>query len=118
MSRHLITRFLLLAAVVLLQPLAAAAQTPPALRSISGTVVNADSNQAIAGAELSAGEQRTVSDGAGRFSLRVEAGEVAVTVTAPGFFPLTTVVDVRTADVTRVELSLARDTAFETSVSV
>lgn len=120
MSRRLLTLLtalsisLVFASVALAQP--QPATTPQ--RSISGTVVDADSSKPLVGAEVSAGEQRATADGTGRFMLRVAAAEVAVTALAAGHFPLTTTIDARTGDVSGVEFALARDAGFETSVSV
>ncbi len=97
-----------------------AAQTPPAApeRTISGVVMDAESQAPLAGAEVSAGPVHETTDARGRFSLRVPAGQVDVTATAAGHFALTTTLDVRSGDVTAAELSLARDAGFATSVAV
>ena len=97
-----------------------AAQTPaaPTERTVSGMVVEADSQAPIAGAKVSTGGAQVTTDVSGRFSLRVAAGQLAVTATAAGHFALTTVIDARASDVTGAELSLARDAGFATSVAV
>ncbi len=110
-----------LAALVLCAgPLAAVglAQAPASERTISGVVVEADSQAPISGAEVTSGAARAVTDPAGRFALRVPAGAAEVVVVATGFFPLATTLDVAAADVTAAELSLARDAGFATSVAV
>ncbi len=99
----------------------AAPQTPagaPPERTISGVVVEAESQTRIPGAVVSAGGARAITDGNGVFTLRVTTGQVDVTATADGHFPLTTTLDLRTGDVTGAELSLARDGGFATSVAV
>jgi hypothetical protein len=97
-----------------------AAQTPglPQTRVIAGLVVDADTRAPIAGATVSANDTRATTDGGGRFSLQVPAGRVEVQVTAAGHFALVTTLDVRTGDMTRAELALARETAFATTVDV
>ena len=116
---------LALSLLVLSPALAARAQTPapPAAaaaqeRTISGVVVDADSQAPISGAEVTSGTARAITDPGGRFALRVPAGEAEITIVATGHFPLVTTLDVRTADVTAAELSLARDAGFATSVAV
>jgi hypothetical protein len=103
--------------------LPARAQTPaPSAaveqRTISGVIVDADSQAPVAGAEVTAGVFRTFTDPGGRFTLRVPAGKVEIAIVAMGHFPLVTTLDVRTADVTAAELALARDAGFATSVAV
>ncbi len=116
--------FRLLAALILLvSPLSTGvsrAQAPlrPIERTIAGVVTDADSQAPIAGAEVASGPVRVFTDPAGRFALRVPPGEAVVTIVASGHFPLATTLDVRTADVTAAEFSLARDAGFATSVAV
>ena len=103
-------------------PASAQTPAPPTAavqeRTISGVVVDADSQAPIAGAEVTSGTARAITDPGGRFALRVPAGEAEITIVATGHFPLVTTLDVRTADVTAAELSLARDAGFATSVAV
>jgi len=101
----------------------AGAQTAPvapavAERTIAGVVVDAESQQPLVGAEVTAGPVHAVTDTNGRFSLKVPPGSVDVVVTAPGHFPLATTLDVSTSDVPNAELALARDAGFSTSVAV
>ncbi len=112
--------FALVALVVLAgSPAGARSAQPPAPpRTISGVVVEAGSRAPIAGAEVTAGAARAFTDPAGRFALRVAAGEIGVIVVAAGHFPLVTTLDVRNADITAAELALARDAGFATSVAV
>ncbi|MFN7978240.1 MAG: TonB-dependent receptor plug domain-containing protein [Vicinamibacterales bacterium] len=96
-----------------------AAQTPPAVeRTVSGVVLEADTQQPVVGAEVTAGPVHAVTDTNGRFSLKVAPGTVDLVVTAPGHFPLATSLDVSTRDVTAAELVLARDAGYATSVAV
>ena len=104
-----------------------AAQGPPATkppaatqteRAISGVVIDAESQAPIAGAVVTAGTARATTDANGRFSVRVAATQVEVTATADGHFALTTTLDLRAAEVSGAELSLARDAGFATSVAV
>jgi outer membrane receptor for ferrienterochelin and colicin len=113
--RPIVSALFVVAALAM--PATSLAQSPT-LRTISGTVIDVDTSSPIVGAEVSAGDIRATTDSTGRFSLRVEPGEVAVTALASGHFPLTTVLDVRTADVRGAELALARDTGFTTTVAV
>jgi len=106
-------------AILMLGPGISAAQTPTVpLRNISGVVVDADTRVPIAAASVSAGEARTTTDRAGRFTLDAPAGETAVRVTATGYFALSTSLDTSTGDVLTAELALAQDAAFATSVDV
>jgi hypothetical protein len=101
--------------LLLLPPLATA---QPAPRLISGVVIDADSRVPIAGATVAAAGAEVVTDVRGGFALTVAAGEVTLTITAPGHFPLVTTVDARSADVVDTELTLAREAPFTTSVAV
>ena len=87
-------------------------------RTISGVVVEAESQAPIAGARVSVAGAEVTTDAGGRFSLRAATGHVTVTATADGHFALTTTIDTRAVDVTSAELSLARDAGFATSVAV
>lgn len=113
-------KWLPLAAALVFLPAAAGAQGAgaPAVRTISGVVIEAESRAPIAGAEVSSGATRTFTDPAGRFALRVPAGAAEVMVVALGHFPLVTTLDVAAADVIEAELSLARDAGFATTVAV
>lgn len=87
-------------------------------RLVSGVVVDAGSQSPLPGVEVFAGTVSDTTDATGRFRLRLPAGPADITATAPGYFPLTTTVDVSAADVTALELALARDTGFTTTVAV
>jgi len=114
----------LIAAVVLsLVPATAQVAVPPSpSTSLEGRVLDAQTGAPIAGATLSQGappgDIRTITDGDGAFALRVMPGSVAVEVSAIGYFPLVTTLDVGVAGVVGVELSLAPDLAYVTSVVV
>ncbi|MEZ5418915.1 MAG: TonB-dependent receptor plug domain-containing protein [Vicinamibacterales bacterium] len=102
-------------------PLAAQTPAPPAgppLRTIAGVVVDAASQAPIVGAEVTVGAAHAVTDASGRFNLKAPAGVVDVVVTAAGYFPLATPLDVTAADVASAELALARDAGFTASVAV
>ncbi len=110
--------FLLFLSVAVTPAAAQPAPTQPFERTISGVVVEAESQVRIPGAIVSAGAASATTDNNGSFTLRVNAGQIDVTATADGHFPLTTILDVRTSDVTGAELSLARDAGFTASVAV
>ena len=112
-----VTAVTLLAVPAAAQIAQAAAQIP-ALVVVEGRVLDAETHAPIAGAAMSAGEARTNTDVDGGFSLSVPAGRATVEVLAAGYFPFTTTLDVGEAGLPGVELSLARDTAFATSVEV
>ena len=108
----------LVASLVLsiLSAIPAFAQSPTA--TVSGAVVDADTRAPIAGAMVSADTERVAADANGIFRLTVPAGRRAVAVTAPGYFPLITTLDVGAAGVTGAELALAREGGFAASVAV
>ena len=105
---------LALAIAFLAEP--ALAQSPP--RTVSGTVVDADSRAPVPNARLSLNQAQAVADAAGRFSLPAPAGPVTVLVEAAGYFPLSTTLEVPDGGLAGAELALARDTGFATSVAV
>ena len=90
-------------------------QTAP---SVAGTVIDAATSVGVANATISAGETGVRTDAGGQFVIRVPAGRITVSVTAAGYFSLTTVLEVGESGLTGAELSLARETAFATSVDV
>ena len=96
-----------------------AAQTPEsAARAIAGVVLDADTREPIAGATVSAGTSRVTTDITGRFTVPVAVGAVSVRVTATGYFPVSTTIEVATAGVTSAEVAMARDAALSTTVDV
>ena len=119
LTAHLVVALVFAAGPLLDAGAAPRFQAPPAaLRTISGVVIDANSQAPIAGAEVSSGTARTFTDPAGRFALRVPAGAAEVTVVAMGHFPLVTTIDVGSADATSAELTLAPDAGFATTVAV
>ena len=105
---------LALAIAFLAEP--ALAQSPP--RTVSGTVVDADSRAPVPNARLSVNQSLATSDVSGRFTLPVPAGRITVLVAADGYFPLAANLDVPETGLSGSELALARDTGFTTSVAV
>ena len=110
--------FMRLALALAIAFLAEPALAQPPARSVSGTVVDADSRAPIPNARLSVNQSRASSDGGGRFTLPVPAGRVTVLVEADGYFPLAADLDVPETGLSGSELALARDTGFATSVAV
>jgi hypothetical protein len=111
----MLNRFVLVLAMAFLAA-PALAQSPA--KSVSGTVVDADSRAPIPNARVSVSQTVVTTDAAGRFTLSVPAGLVTVLVEATGYFPLATGLSVPEAGLSGAELALARDTGFETSVAV
>ena len=107
----------LTAALVLVWSTRATAQ-PAAERRISGVVTNVETQQPVGGATVATGESRTRTDRNGRFSLTVPPAQVAIEVTEPNYFPLTTILDASERDVLDVELALAPSSSFTSSVDV
>ena len=98
-------------------------QVPSAV-AVEGRVLDAETGAAIPDAVVlaegagAAGEGRAITDAGGGFSLLVSVGRVTVQVVAPGYFPLTTTLDVGDGGLAGVELSLAREAAFATDAVV
>lgn len=93
------------------------AQTPVE-REVAGVVTDVETRAPIPGATVASGDRRLVTGADGRFSLRVPAGTVVFEISAPGFFGLTTPIDVIDRDVLDVEFALAPTSAFSSSVDV
>ena len=89
-----------------------------AARMVSGTVVEADSRVPVPKARIQINQAEATTDADGRFSIPAPAGDVTVVVEAAGFFPLITNLSVPEAGLAKTELSLARNTGFESNVSV
>ena len=106
---------LLLALLLLAAPVHA--QTIPE-REVAGIVTNVENRTPISGATVAAGDRRTVTGAEGRFSLRVPAATVTFEITAPGYFPLRTPLDLTDRDATETEFALAPTSAFSSSVDV
>ncbi|MEY4636114.1 MAG: hypothetical protein RJA55_1912, partial [Acidobacteriota bacterium] len=105
---------LALAIALLAEP--ALAQSPS--RTVSGIVADADSRAPIPNARLSLNQLLATTDAAGRFTLAVPAGPIALLVEAAGYFPLAADLDVPDRGLAGIELALARDAGFATSVAV
>lgn len=100
----------------------ALAQTPQPIpappRTLSGTVVRSDTDAPISGAAVVVDGKSAITDPLGTFSVRLTAKRVDVTVTADGYFLLTTTVDLRDRDVADAQFSLAPNAAFTSAVNV
>ena len=79
-----------LALIVAIAFLAAPVLAQSPARTVSGTVVDADSRAPIPNARLSVSQTVVATDAAGRFTLSVPVGLVTVLVEAAGYFPLAT----------------------------
>ena len=109
--------FLLVMFWALARPEPALAQ-PQDERSIAGVVRHGDTGAGIADARVAVGERRVVTDGEGRFALRVPAGLALLEVDASGFYLLATTIDVSSGSQTDVELTLVPRSGFAASVDV
>ena len=98
--------------------LAKVAFAQTAARVVSGIVVDAGSRAPVPNARLQISQAEATTDAEGRFSIPSPAGSVTVVVEADGFFPLITSLTVPEAGLAKTELSLARNTGFESNVSV
>lgn len=97
---------------------ASSATAQPPVASVAGIVLEAGTRTPIGGAVIEAGDVRVTTAPDGRFTARVPIGPLTVRLVAAGFFPLTTTLEVGADGLAGVELSLARDTGFATSVAV
>ena len=114
-------RFLLLVLLSVAGLTSSASAQPPAAqaeRLIAGIIRDAKTGVPLPGVTVSAGDRRTVTDVEGRFTLRVAAGLVSIEVSAEGFYPLTTPIDVTLSDATETELLLVPRTGFASTVDV
>lgn len=107
--------FLFLAAL-LFSTLPATGQTIE--RTLSGVVVRQGSLAPIAGAAVASGGKAVVTGADGRFSILLPPSKAGVEVTAPGFFTLSTSIDLIERDVTSVQFALALNTTFSSAVDV
>lgn len=87
-------------------------------REFAGVVMNAETNEAVPGATVATGDQRTVSNREGRFSLRIPSGRAQVDVTASTYFPLSTTIELGDQDVLDAEFVLAPRQTFSSFVDV
>ena len=90
----------------------------PLDREVAGVVTNAATHAPVPGAALTVGERRTLAGPDGRFTLRAPADRVVVEVTAAGYFPLSTPLDLRDRDAVGAEFSLTPNAPFTSSVDV
>ncbi len=116
-SRSSVHRSLLVIATLLLVARPVHAQIALE-REVAGIVTNVENRVPIVGATVAAGDRRVMTGTEGRFSLRVPAGTVEFEITAPGFFPLATALDLSDRDATQTEFALAPTSAFSSSVDV
>ena len=91
--------------------------TPPA-RTLSGVVIRSDTQAPVSGAAVVAEGKSAITDPSGRFSLTLTAKRVDITVTADGYFLLTTTVDLADHDITDAQFLLAPNAAFTSAVNV
>jgi vitamin B12 transporter len=94
------------------------APVPASRRVLAAVVIDADSRAPLAGASVSAADAHATTDPQGRFRVQVPAALVEVSVTAPGYLPLATTLDLRTSDINEAELALAREPTYATTVEV
>ena len=102
--------------LALLFAVAAFAQTPTT--TVSGTVVDASTRAPIAGALLSVEGRQMSTDARGRFVLTEPPGRWTIGVSADGYFPLVTALEVGVSGISGAELALAPDSGFVDSVDV
>ena len=107
-------------AMLFLAPVAGAAQTPAEsqIRTIQGTVIDADTQVPLADATVAAGETRVTTNAIGQFTLLVPTGPVRLQVRVAGYFTLTTTIDAPLDNVTGAEIALAREAPFAMTVDV
>ena len=103
---------------VAVHALAQPAQPAAAERQIAGVVRHAETRAPLGDVTVSAGAGRTVTDGEGRFVLRVPAGVVTIEVSAAEFYPLSTQIDVTLSDAIDTELLLVPRSGFAETVDV
>ncbi len=104
-------------------PAAELAGTRPPVQSaglaiLAGIVLDADSNQPVGDAAVTAGSARVTTGSDGRFTLPAPTGIVTVHVVAPGYFDLATSVSAAAASGSVVELVIVRQRAIADHVEV
>jgi hypothetical protein len=87
-------------------------------RELAGVVMNAETNEPVAGAIVAAGDRRTVSDRKGRFSLRVPSGSTKIDVTGADYFTLITTIEPADPDALDIEFVLVPRSTFSSFVDV
>ncbi len=103
---------------VAVHALAQPAQPAVAERQVAGVVRHAETRAPLGNVTVSAGAGRTLTDGEGRFVLRVPAGVVTIEVSAAEFYPLSTQIDVTQSDAVDAELLLVPRSGFAETVDV
>jgi hypothetical protein len=112
-------RITLLALLLALLASSATAQTPAVSPgTLSGVIRDASTKAPVAGAVVTAADQHATSDADGRFTLALPPGSAFVEVVAAGYYALSATVDVLSVETPLLELELARDTGFSTTVDV
>jgi hypothetical protein len=112
-------RFILLALFLALLASPALAQTPAVSPgTLTGVIRDASTTAPVAGAVVTAADQHATSDAEGRFALALPPGSAFVEVVAAGYYALSATVEVLPAQTPLLELELARDTGFSTTVDV
>jgi outer membrane receptor for ferrienterochelin and colicin len=112
-------RITCLAVLLALLASAAMAQTPLAAPgALAGVIRDASTKAPVVGAIVTAADQHATSDKEGRFVLTLPPGQAFVEVVAAGYYALSTTVEVSPAQTPLLELELARDSGFATTVDV
>jgi hypothetical protein len=113
-------RNLALALILILSAshLAFAQAQPAADGRITGVVRHSETRAPLPMVGVSAGGQRTTSDGDGRFLLTVVAGRVRLELSLDGFYPLDTTIAVEVNGSTDAEFLLVPRAPFASSVDV
>ena len=93
-------------------------QPAGAERQIAGVVRHAETRAPLRDVTVTADARRTVTDGDGRFVLRVPAGIVSIEASAAEFYPLSTQIDVTLSDAADTELLLVPRSGFTATVDV
>jgi hypothetical protein len=95
------------------------AQTPAVSPGpLAGVIRDASTKAPVPGAVVTAADQHATSDGEGRFTLALPPGPAFVEVVAAGYYALSATVEVLPTQTPLLELELARDTGFSTTVDV
>ena len=103
---------------VVVPSLAQPAQPAGTERRIAGVVRHAESRAPLRDVTVAADAIRTVTDGEGRFVLRVPAGVILIEASAAEFYPLSTQIDVTQSDAIDTELLLVPRSGFAATVDV
>ena len=87
-------------------------------REITGVVRHAETRAPLGDVIVTADARRTVTDGDGRFVLRVPAGIVSIEASAAEFYPVSAQIDVTMSDAADTELLLVPRSGFTATVDV